>query len=403
MKIFLSLLFLVVPLCTTFAQITFEPGYIIDYNEQRKEVLIKNIDWEHNPDNFTYKLPDSEKPVKGDLATVKEFGINNGVKYINAEVKIDRSPDELKSLSLDKNPEWSTERLFLKVVTEGEASLLSYSEPNFFRAFFSVNDLEIKQLIFKNYRLSTSAISKNIFYKQQLLNEIRCGSNPVQEISALNYSLTDLENYFIKYHECMGKPFVSFSKRREKKDFFNMRITPGLNYSSFQISRNSYPPHDIMFSQELGYRVGLEAELILPFFKDKWAIVTEPTFQSYRNEKEMGKGIHIINYSTIEFPLGVRHSFYLKENFKLFLNGFYIPDICVKFNSFYKRIYPYQNDSISLKSVGNPSFSFGGGASFNKLSAEVRYYTNRNVFGWEIPFWKSDYSRISFIVGYQLF
>jgi hypothetical protein len=86
------------------AQILFEKGYFVDDNNQRIDCLIKNIDWKNNPIDFDYKLTSDGNVQKGTLQNVKEFGIEGEIKFVRAEVKIDRSSSVTANLTTTKEP-----------------------------------------------------------------------------------------------------------------------------------------------------------------------------------------------------------------------------------------------------------------------------------------------------------
>lgn len=146
----LSLILLLISI-NSFAQISFEKGYFIDENNQKTECLIKNVDWKDNPSKFTYKREDSSIPEKGDISSVKEFGIYGFSKYIRENVKIDRSSNDYKKLTYEKDPILKQELLFLKVIIEGKSSLYYYEDRDIMRFFYSVTDTSINQLIHKRY------------------------------------------------------------------------------------------------------------------------------------------------------------------------------------------------------------------------------------------------------------
>lgn len=111
----IKLLFLILVLGTTYSysQIKFEKGYLIDNENHRIECLIKNYDWKNNPVEFDYKLSVQDVLQKGNSFNVREFGIIGISKFIRVDTKIDRSSEELTTLSTQRNPDWSEERLFL--------------------------------------------------------------------------------------------------------------------------------------------------------------------------------------------------------------------------------------------------------------------------------------------------
>ena len=131
------------------AQIRFEQGYIIDNNNQRQDVLIKNIDWLNNPKSIEYKNDETSKIEIATINQIKEFGVDNQSKYVRVDVKIDRSSEDLAKISSIQEPEFKEETLFLKVLIEGEASLYDYVDYNLKRFFYKKNNGEIEQLIYK--------------------------------------------------------------------------------------------------------------------------------------------------------------------------------------------------------------------------------------------------------------
>ena len=135
----------------SFSQIVFEEGYFINESNQKINCLIKNIDWANNPSEFKYKISQDDPVREIDIQKVKEFGITGVTKYIRADVDIDRSGNDINSLGIEKDPVFQKERVFLKVLIEGKASLFIYEERNFTRFFYKMGDSEINQLVYKRY------------------------------------------------------------------------------------------------------------------------------------------------------------------------------------------------------------------------------------------------------------
>jgi hypothetical protein len=397
MKTKLISLFLILTSCA-FGQISFEKGYYIDNENNRIDCLIKNTDWEDNPKEFKYKIRETDDPQKGDLTTAKEFGIIGISKFIRVETRIDRSPLEFSAFSDKKDPLWSQEQLFLKVLVEGKACLYSYMEGNLKLYFYSVPDSTIKQLVYKNYKNGETTFATNYGFRLQLWSDVRSDDAIVSSVEKLNYQQKELEKYFINYNKNQGETPDLYHKEK-KTDFFHLKVTPGVNYSTFSITNKSSPYLDVVFKGKVNFRLGLEGEFILPINKNKWSILFEPTYHYFNSTGPTGTGNATVNYSSIEFPVGLRHYFFLNENLKIFINGMYLFNFGVDFNTKIDFDYALQS-SLNLKTVNG--LSFGGGVCINKLSAELRYYTNRNLlFDYEL--WSADYQTFSLIVGYKIF
>lgn len=137
---------------TGYSQIHFEKGYYVNNNGERVDGFIKNIGWKNNPYNFAFKSSESAEDNNITIDSVKEFSIVGGVRYKRFDVYIDRSSNNVQSLSKVREPEFSEETLFLEVLLEGEASLYAYEEGNLKRYFYTTGTSPIEQLIYKKYR-----------------------------------------------------------------------------------------------------------------------------------------------------------------------------------------------------------------------------------------------------------
>src|SRR5690606_13696105 len=115
------LLFLIAFLnVNAYAQITFEKGYFINTANNQAECFIKNMDWKNNPTEIEYKLSFEGESAIGTINKMIEFGIYNDSKYIREVAQIERSNDNLKYLDGNKQPKFSEERVFLKILVEGK-------------------------------------------------------------------------------------------------------------------------------------------------------------------------------------------------------------------------------------------------------------------------------------------
>lgn len=380
-----------------YSQIIFEKGYFITETNERNDCLIKNIDWKNNPTAFAYKFTDSSEILNADIQSVIEFGIYNISKYIKANVLIDRSGEDLTNLSSVRNPVLVEDTVFLKVLVEGQASLYHYEEKNFTNFFYSLNDSGITPLVYKIYSPDGRKILYNYHFRQQLMSDLNCSEISIHDIENLNYYENELERLFVRYNNCRQADYI-FYKAKHNRDLFNLNVRPGLNISHLSMNNEVSDAEDADFGRSLTLRAGLEFEIIFPFNKNKWALITEPTFQYY-NAVEEAEGVNDqeveADYKSIELPLGVRHYFYLDDNSRIFVDAAYILDFC--FNSAIKYELGWEYE---ISTVG--SLAAGAGYKYKKFSLEARYLFSRNLLtGYSL--WSSDYKTVSFIFGYSLF
>lgn len=388
----------------SYAQIKFEKGYFINNSGEKTEVFIKNMDWRNNPVEFEYKSEEKGEIKKESIKNIQEFSIDGTSKYIRKKVMMDRSSANLNRMSDEKAPDFKEETIFLKYMIEGKASLLYYNGRDTKRFFYSINGSEPQQLIYKPYYVTENKVAYNEEYKKQIAENLDCGINS-KVLEKAEYKEKNLTHLFVLYNQCSGGGVLQYEEEKEKRDLFNLNIRPGINFSSFSTTyAGFYSTDKTNFANKTSFRIGLEAEFILPFNKNKWAIFVEPTYQSYKSEAEetMSPGTLFeykmksnIDYKSIEVPFGIRHYFFLSNNSKVFVNAGYLIDF--KMSSSFTQ----GQQSIEVKPGGN--FLFGAGFKYNdRFSAEVRVGTARSLTG-NYRFLSSDYRTASIILGYTLF
>ena len=200
-----------------YSQIIFENGYFIDNQNQIIECLIKNEDWAINPNEIKYKLSEEAEQKTLTIKSIKEFGIYGVSKYIRCIVDIDRSSQVLSKITFDKYPKFMEEELFLKILVEGKATLYLYEDGNYKKFFFNKDNSKIKQLIFKNYKISTFDISQNNTFKQQLWINLTCQDIKMDDIKTINYKQNELVNLFERYNQCLDVKFINYDTKPKKK------------------------------------------------------------------------------------------------------------------------------------------------------------------------------------------
>ena len=401
----------------SYSQINFESGYFIDESNQKIDCYIRNIDWKNNPTEFEYQLSQNGAIHKATIQTVKEFGISDVSKYIRARVKMDRSCDKVDNLNNDRNPYFQEEQLFLKVLIEGEATLFLYVEGHLTRLFYQLNDSEINQLVYKRYLVDNQSnfhshhFSKHIFqnnlFRQQLFLDLKCHGITSNDVSNIKYTTRDIKRFFVRYNECTHSSYINY-ERRQKKDLINISVRPGLHYSSLTIHNSKFDSYNTDFGNKTGLSFGIETEFILPYHKNKWGIILEPTLQYFNSERtqevnNVSGGILVseVNYKSIEFPVGIRHYFFFNDKSKIFINFSHVWDFTNNSLIEFTRSDGSNLNSLGVRSRSN--ISFGSGYKHKEIySIEIRYQTNRNILG-NYLFWDSDYKTFSVILGYSLF
>lgn len=401
----------------SYAQNSFQAGYYIDNSGQRLEGLIQMDSWRFNPTEFNFKLNKTSKVEAKTINTVKEFGLGFTAKYIRATVKIDKSSNRIQSLTDEKEPLFVEETLFLKVLFEGEAFLFEYKDKSITRYFYSTENQEIEQLVYKKYYTEKNVnslqrkVDENNSFKAQLWNTLNCENLALEDVKKLTYRSEDLIEYFTSYSECLNQSYVSY--KQKAKDSFNFTLRPHFNYSSLRIDNgNSLSIINVEFDNEVNIGFGVEFEYILPLYKQNWSVILEPNYQAYASKKQTSSNLvsdGILNievgYSALKTPFGVRYYFHLNNKSKLFINAisnvsFYLRGINDSALLIYSRGDGSIINTIEYKRAGL-NYGFGGGYKFNnKYSIELRYLEGQNLIQEFVR--DSNYRTLSLMLGYTL-
>lgn len=403
MKIKITLLFLLI---TTigFAQINFEPGYFITNDGAKTECLIKNLAWQDNPTEFDYKLTADAEPKKATISTVAEINVN-GYKFVRYTVDIDRSSKFTGEMTFVKEPEYKKETLFLKTLVEGKANLYVYEYNNLVKYFYSVAPHNTaQQLLYKEYRVGSS-IKENNLYKQQLFNIMRTPNNNVNDFKDVAYKRESLVKLFVNYNGNSGE--VKNLAATQNKGYVNFKITPGVSLATVEVINTARGNQNInhTFKSEPVFRIGFEAEYVMPFNNNKWSIFTDPNVQFYKASEIQTTTVYEIyeveraweaKYNFLELPFGVRHYMFLNEKSKFFVDlsyalAFELGDGTIKYNN-----------AQPLETSKSSNFALGAGYSYSRYSAQLKYSFGRGILG-DVINWDASYNSLGLILGYRVF
>jgi len=395
----LAFLFLIISI-KSHAQIEFEEGYFISESDVKVQCLIRNRDWKKNPTGFEYKLTkDSEVQTAG-IQNVKEFGITGFSKYIRATVDIDRSGTLPGKLSTVREPEFHRETVFLQVLVDGDSPLYYFTDGEVTKYFLKTKESEIEQLVYKRFHKDYGVVT-NYDFRYQLYSNFNNHGLTMDDVKDIYYNKKDLERFFLKVNNHSDQLPDSYEK--QKKDVVNVSLRPGINYSSLEIKHGSFYRQATDFEPQTNFRFGIETEIILPYNRNKWAVILEPTLQYYYETQPSATAFTSkVVYESLEIPVGIRYYIFLGGNSKLFLNTSVMYDFD---NHSDIRIYFDYNKKIAETLDVNPGFNFASGIGFkakNRYSLELRYQSARSLTTL-YKSWFSYYRTISVNIGYSLF
>jgi len=376
------LVFLIFFLPKTNAQIKFEPGYIINNDNKKIECLVKNQDWVYAPESVAIKANPGDRAQLKAISEIKEFSIPGQFRYIRTTVDIDQLSDLLddNEMSDIPDPVWKKQTVYLKVLVQGEITLLVYEKTNFTRFFYQLKNRDPQQLIYKRYR---PAESLNFKYNKEYIHQLQqissCKTISENDINQVAYTQNDLVNYFMDINDCMGNP--GFVYKRKKQHWFYLKPIIGYNFGSFATGNSlDTSVSNVTFKSSANFMAGLEFEFILPFNTNEWSFPVDISSFSYNATGTKSNGTAaVINYNTIDISGGFRHYFFLNDDFKILLDLRYTKDIKVRIGSLsagaglgYKKIY-LSTELFLKKRMDDPYDYFSDHRKFKVWSVSLKY------------------------------
>ena len=407
MKI-LNTLILLLTIQQCFAQIDFEPAYFIDNTGDKTECLIKNIDWRDNPSFFIAKIEGNNSKLSID--EIQEFGFNDGVKYQRHTVDVDMSSPIPAKLSDQRAPFYENKTVFLRVITEGNASLYEYEDGNIIRYFYSINNGKVKPLIYKKFLNEEYNVATNNTYKQQLSIYLKHPAVSITRINNTKYAAKDLSQLFSIYN---GDDELKFSLKEEKPVKLSINARPGYNFSTIDLIYNrlkNIVRGDLLGTDAFKFNtqsvsLGVEVEIFLPFNKNKWALIAEPEYFAFKLDENVadyssfGLKTVQVDYKSVNFNLGFRYYMFINNKTSVYLNSSYSLPLQVEG----EQNFGFKNSSVTITREINHGANLIVALGFKKgrFLGELKYRSNRKIFTHEEQ-QKDKFNSLAIVLGYTL-
>lgn len=389
------------------SQALYVKGNFVDNNGFKTECLIENKDWESSPRELHYKMSETSKPQKLNTDSITLFELPGHSKYIIRTVQIDKSSSDITNLSPVKNAVWQTEKLVLKVLVEGKASLYMYNDFNLTRFFYAANDSKIQQLVYKSYQATNENLERfvgtNNNYRQQLYVDVNI-PNYKYDLSKIMYEQKELTKYFEQYNARFETNKEVVVKEKVKRDLFKAAIMVGINCTNMKVVDVFHPINSQDFGAFISPLIGAEFEFNLPLARNNWSILLQPVY----NSKISGKLQNIsysdnqpieseFSYQGIDIPLGIRYRYSLNSKLKVNATGYVETGIM----SWYKTSISVDQKPfvILLARALTPGFSVG--IDYNDIGFELKAFANRDFLVRQQTF-RTDFSVLSLGLKYRL-
>ncbi|UOX34954.1 hypothetical protein LXD69_05435 [Flavobacterium sediminilitoris] len=407
----MKLIFLLLLISTySFSQITFEKGYFVNSNNEIKECFIKNYDWVNSPSKILYKDNKESEIEEIGIEEIKEFGINDKSKFIKRSITIDPVKNKTNELYPSKEYTTRNEIVLLKVIVEGKANLYKYENDTQLKYYYSISTDSIKPLIFYKY-LKDNTLKTNEPYKKELYDNLKCNKFKIKDFLILRYQNNDLKNIFVDYNLCNNSKYIEYNLYDSKG---KLNFTPKIGYQQNSIKATF---DEVQYKESTSSPIfGLEIEYLLPFNKNKFSLILDPTFTTIKYNKSINQYVgyndmykidikDTFTYSSISIPIGIRYNFFLlNPNNKIYVNGGYSFELPIK-NNFTSH---YKSEALSLDSTysydlsSHGSLMIGTGVRIKNINAELKIFPKRELFYSISKYQNLNLQSICIAIGYTI-
>jgi len=401
-----------------FAQINYQPGYVVLPAGDTVKGFIDYRNWDKNPERIAFRDKAEGPSQEYGVADIRAFSVAGEV-YASAVVKVEASPTKVGELSYNAEFVLRSESVFLRTLISGSRSLYLYNDPGSKRHFYIFQDGKFELLLYKRYLRTGETGSKIITESKTFIGQLKIYLNDCEAVGkklpGASYDRPSLEKLFAAYGECTGTKAEFKNKMDRQRAEFGILAgatltTLSLQADAKQILMETSYPQSINFTGGIFYDKPLQRNL------GKWSWNNELIYTSYKTE----------NTYTYAYVDDTRYQYY-ETQFKY---------AHLKLNTMLRFKYPagkvllYANVGLSLgweiqgensrrytnklgstlrveeddafKNTDKFEFGYlgGGGVKIGKYSAEVRYAkTGGMVSAVGIG---SSVQRISFVLGYRL-
>jgi hypothetical protein len=289
------------------------------------------------------------------------------------------------------------DRYLNQCVDSEVASLYSFFNEGKWFYFYQIGNSKIHYLVYKKYEVEVvSGVKTEILYNNRYQYQLAIDMPCSVSTESLSYSLKPLLTYFTNYIEKNNASYKIYGKWSKGK--FSVQLAVNYNRTSLYIDDSKLQTRGFEFGMHniLSYGIGLE--YLLPYNRNKWGLFAEGSILKFSSTiyDPILDQTSTAYYKFLEFPLGLMYNSNLSSGFKLFIKVGAVPNFVLSDSkvSFYRPENQYE-----LRSSTNAFF--GAGISYNRISAEVRTYSTRNITK-HLHKQGSEFSQASVRIAYSL-
>jgi hypothetical protein len=245
---------------------------------------IKFEGWRNTPKMIEFRTAGQSTVQTFYPQNCKGFGLQyetHWEHYLNYTIELEISETDLTKITMDKQPKYKKEVLFLRAIYTGTAaSLWEYEADNRMHLFLQKEAEIPTELVKKRYYtdVNSTQIADNDMYKQELFvlfAKCEKAKNLINWLS-LPYKDAQIAEVIAAYNTCQDSPTLYKIKKEDMTAKFG--ILAAVSASALKIQTTSATSESPMTLAGTG---GVSLNLILPRTQKKWSIYNDLLYFSY--------------------------------------------------------------------------------------------------------------------------
>jgi hypothetical protein len=404
MSIVVNLLFL----SPAIGQKHFEPGFMVNLQNDTVKGLIENQNKFRVPDSMMFKENSGSKTKIFHPESIRAFSVS-GNRFVSAEIRIDQLNRE-KQIDSDQPPVLKT--VFLLVLADGNRNLYCYADKTKKGYFFIKGADGYELLVYKEYMDTykkenetefTSILKKDKKYLGQLTVYFQDCPAIQKYLGTTAYNDKSLTGLYSKYYKSCGEQQASYIKQNQKAKL-SLGLMGGVSFSSVEFIADSMDIRKITtradYSVSKKPAFGIYSELMVPYNHGKWSIRVEALYNAVLSKGDVkiqtAPEYYSIYHNTFEYsyigthlfikysqPVGKMQIFAdggIRYNFQISGSHTMIIE-----DHLYGNISSNPSNQTLESTKTESGFATGLGIAYKRFSLEARYnfsmgFTNYQAF-----------------------
>lgn len=414
MKTIFTALFALISICS-FAQNGFVPGQYINF---KGDTINTNINDQLSDPRFMEVKGDSEDQVqKIPASEIKSYSLLTGDIYESYTVKIDKTPTDPNRIEPDKESIIVEEKVLLKLLVKGAASLYYLLDESGKEHFFISHQSKTPQeLIYQTTvkRVEGGTVVNSTPLYKGLLKVLFSDCEKVAARSfKVDYNIKYLKQITTAYNQCVsGSQGEYFSE--EEKTVYQFMSLAGVSYNSLSVTKQEVSEAFYSSASALNLTAGVSLLALLPKTNKRFGVQADLLFKPFKAEGFMEEGEPTGNeyrhtrtsYDLGYFGINVSARYLLETHlkFKPYLRAGLTNNFALYDRSNvkeYRQYYTTENTTVKpLNRINKPEPGalFAVGIDTPKLVAECKYELGKGHSTFDKL--ETLKSSISFLVGY---